>query len=233
MSAWHLGDMVAFDTETTGVDVFTDRIVTACAANIEGSGRSEPGVHTWLLDPGIEIPEAATAIHGVSTEHARDVGTDPAVGVLHIAAVLTAGWEAGAFVVGHNVAYDLSILDAELRRHHGHGLDVAGAVVDTMVLDKAVDRYRRGKRTLTATCEHYGVRLDGAHDASYDALAAARIAWRIAAQNADIAGMSLQELHDFQVGQARAQAASLQEYFRREDPHAVVDGSWPLREVAA
>jgi DNA polymerase-3 subunit epsilon len=103
-------------------------------------------------------------------------------------------------------------------------------VVDPLVLDKHLDRYRKGKRTLEATCEHYGVKLDGAHDASFDAIAAARVAWMIAHRNPSVARMPLEQLHQMQVKAKADQAAGFADYLRRQGKSADdVDGSWPLR----
>ena len=77
----------------------------------------------------------------------------------------------GLAVCAFNAAYDFSLLDAECRRY---GLDTIDArpVIDPMVIDRRVDRFRRGKRTLTVATEVYGVELLDAHDASADAIAA-------------------------------------------------------------
>ena len=45
-------------------------------------------------------------------------------------------------------------------------------VIDPFVIDKHIDPYRKGKRTLTAVCEHHGVKQTDAHDATGDDLAA-------------------------------------------------------------
>lgn len=101
-------------------------------------------------------------------------------------------------------------------------------VIDPYVIDKQVDKYRKGSRKLTALCEHYKVRLDGAHDAAADAIAAARVAWRLGSVFPKLAAMDVEALHHAQIEWAAAQAASLQEYFRKKDPAAVVEGAWPL-----
>ena len=49
-----------FDIESTGVDVFNDRIVTATVVKVEN--RELVDKRTWLLDPGIEIPAGATEV---------------------------------------------------------------------------------------------------------------------------------------------------------------------------
>ena len=56
-------------------------------------------------------------------------------------------------------------------------------VIDPLVIDKAVDRYRKGKRTLEAAAAFYGVPLDDAHDAGADAIAAGRVAQAIAREH--------------------------------------------------
>lgn len=94
--------------------------------------------------------------------------------------------------------------------------------------------YRRGKRTLEVVAAHYAVPLDGAHEASADAIAAGRVAQALA-RRFDLPP-SPAELHTRQVSWARAQAASLTEYFisvGRLDPEETLDGSWPVRTGAA
>lgn len=253
MTGWHEGPLIAFDLETTGVDVETARIVTACVALIDGSGRRPPQAAKWLVNPGVEIPEQAAAIHGVTTERARAEGGDPSVAVQEIGALLADHVEAGAPIVAFNACYDLTVHDRECRRYGVPTLtDVCEDdqlylyVVDPFVIDKAVDRYRKGKRTLSAACEHYEVRIDGAHDASFDALAAARVAWRIAQRYPRIAAMSLAELHAFQVEAKREQDASFAAYLRKQAARAkdadeqlelhqradAIRGDWPLTPFA-
>ena len=57
MTNW--GRLGVFDLETTGVDVDTSRIVSACIAVIDDDGEVVDR-WDWLADPGIEIPEADT-----------------------------------------------------------------------------------------------------------------------------------------------------------------------------
>lgn len=231
--SWHNGPMLPFDTETTGVDVENDRIVTASLVSINGSNVT---TDSYLINPGVDIPNEATAVHGITTEHAAAHGKPPAEVLDIIAADLALSLHRGIPVVGMNVAFDLTILDRDCYRHGvptvTDRLDGAplAPVIDVRVLDKQVEQRRRGKRKLTDLCEHYKVRIDGAHDASFDAIAAARVAWRIAQKYPAIGTMPLPELHKHQIDWAFEQAASLQAYFRRSGkPDAVVDGAWPIR----
>ncbi len=136
-------------------------------------------------------------------------------------------------------AFDLSLLSAELRRYGLPSLrDRLGGrepapVIDPYTIDRWADRYRRGKRNLEAVCREYGIVLDSAHDASADALAAARLACAIAARHPKIAGLGPAELHRRQIEWYAKWAADFQNFLRRKgDASAVVDGTWPLREPA-
>lgn len=225
--SWHEGRLAAFDIETTGVDYEEARIVTACVAMVGGGEPTE--ATTWLLNPGVEIPDGAAEVHGVTTERAQAEGTDPAEGVREIVALLAAALQDGVPIVAFNARFDLTILDREARRYGIEPLDGL-RVIDPFVLDKHLDRFRKGKRTLEVVCSHYRAELDGAHTADSDAVAAARVAWRMG-QAPELAGMSLEELHRAQVEWAAEQARSLQDYFRRQGKSERVEPVWPVVPV--
>lgn len=258
MTGWHLSELAPFDTETTGINVEADRIVSATVARIKPGEPTDIRSHLIAVD--IDIPEGAQAVHGISTEHARANGR-PAAEVLDlVAGDLALALRANVPVVGHNLAYDFTILDRDLRRNGLPTLEdrldgrPIAPVIDTYVLDKQVDRFRPGGRKLVDLCPHYGVRIDGAHDSTFDAMASARIFYRIgqrsqmdpAALREIYAGrrkpqeivaafralgrMSLAELHEAQIGWRREQQAGLADYFRSKgQPFDDVDGQWPMR----
>jgi len=220
-----------FDLETTGVDVTHDRIVTAHVGLLDARGEAILA-RDWIADPGIEIPEAAAAIHGVTTEQARAVGAPADEVVEQIVDALRSLLDAGIPVVAYNAAFDFSLLASEAGRHGVRALQNPAPVIDPLIIDKAYDRFRRGKRTLAAVAEHYAVRLADAHEASADAVAAGRIAQALAARFAGLLPPRVDELHTRQIAWARAQAASLTDYFisiGRLDPDDRLDGSWPVR----
>lgn len=220
--SWVDGTWLALDTETTGVDVDADRIVTATVVVRPASG--EPEVTAWLADPGVEIPEEATKVHKITTGHAREFGRPAAEVVAEVADLLAERWNPGVPLLGYNLAYDLGLLDAEMRRHLGRPLTVHGPVVDGMVIDKAVDRYRKGSRTLIAACGHYRVNIGDAHNATEDALAAARVVWRIArAYPAQVGQVSLDALHDQQRAWYADQQQSFAEYLTQKIAPGITD----------
>ncbi len=230
--SWHTGRLAAFDIETTGIDPTRDRIVTA-AVSVVGAG--QPSEHrSWLADPGIEIPAGATAVHGITNERARAEGQDPREAVEEITTALAEQLRAGVPVIAFNARFDLTILDREAHRHGCQPLvdRVGGAngmlVIDPHVLDKQFDRFRRGKRTLGAVCEHYRVPFDEAHAAGADALAAARLAYRLGSTVEELRHLDLPVLHREQISWAAEQAASLQDYFQRQGRNEHVEAAWPV-----
>ncbi|MFG2193416.1 3'-5' exonuclease [Streptomyces sp. NPDC048639] len=231
--SWTSRPLAAFDLETTGTDIETDRIVTAAIVAVDPDGRL-PEPRTWLLDPGVTIPQQASAIHGISTDHAREHGTQAAPAIEEITSAVAEVLNSGTPLVVMNARYDLSLLDRECRRHGiktlGDRLSgKASPVIDPLVLDKHVDRYRKGSRNLQALCTHYGVPLDHAHNAVADAVAAVRAARSMGIKHTVIGALAPADLHNLQVRAAAEQAASLQKYLRRtSDPKATVEAAWPI-----
>lgn len=220
-----------FDLETTGVDVERDRIVTGHVGLLDAAG-SVVRARDWMADPGVPIPEGASAIHGVTTARAREHGRPAPDVVAEIVDALRDMLDAGIPVVAYNASYDFSLLRHEAVRHGIRPLDAPAPVIDPLVMDKRYDRWRRGKRTLAVVAEHYAVRLDAAHEAAADAVAAGRVAQALAERYAAWLPDTVDELHTRQIGWARAQAASLTDYFiqiGRLDPEDRLDGSWPVR----
>lgn len=231
---WHRELLVGFDLETTGTDPYTSRIVTAALTEVRGGELL--GSRDWLVDPGVPIPEEAAAIHGVTTERARREGRPAAAAVEEIAAALVEHWAAGTPVVAFNAPFDLSLLAAELSRHQLSSLSErlageVGPVVDPLTVDRAVDRYRKGRRSLDAACAEYGVVLDSAHEALSDALAAVRVAVCIAERHPEVAERDPWDLHRDQVRWYADWAESFQAWLRKgRDPEAVIEAHWPLRD---
>lgn len=249
-----------WDLETTGVDVETARIVTGCVALLRPDTPTwKQQVHSLLVAVDVDIPAEATAIHGITTEHARANGIPPAEAVQQLTNLLANMIKSEFPIAGMNLAFDFTILDRECRRQNlptlSDQVDIA-RVVDVHVIDKWVDPRRPGKRKLTDLIQLYGVRHEGAHDSTGDALAAARVAYRMAqvaqvehhrlmefyqrrgrSNPAEVAHrfrqlglMQPHDLHDAQVLWRQQQQGSLGDYLRSKgnaDPDC--DPNWPIR----
>ena len=215
--------LTAFDTETTGTDPTQARIVSAAVVRVVDSGEIA-WRKSWLIDPGVDIPAEATEVHGITTAEAQTFGVSPAEALPEIIAALDTP------LVIYNAPYDLTVLDHELARHGLPALDIGDGVLDPLVIDRAVDRYRKGRRTLESACEHYGVTLDGAHDATADAVAAAQLMHAICSAYPQVGGASMETLFARQVAAHAAWAANFEAYLRdRGDESARIDRTWPYR----
>ena len=219
--------LAVFDLETTGIDVESSRIVSAHVGVIDASGVVIEKTD-WLADPGIEIPEQASAVHGITTERARAEGRPSIEVVGEIIASLNDVFARGLALTIYNAPYDLTLLNREARRHGLAPLASPGPIIDPLVLDRVVDKYRKGKRTLEAATEFYGIALTDAHDAGADAVAAGRLAQVLANRYGAQLAIEVADLHNLQIGWCADNAADFQSYMRRtRDENFVALGSWP------
>jgi DNA polymerase-3 subunit epsilon len=238
--SWMDARWCAFDVESTGVDVTTCRFVSAAVIHVGAVEPKDP--KTWIVNPGVPIPAGATEVHKITDEMVTKSGTPASTAIDEIAGSLAAALDRAEVLVAFNGAFDLSMLHCECRRY---GLPTVAErlgrpiapVLDPHVIDKAVDKYRKGKRTLTAVCEHYEVPLGAdAHASDADALATARLMYKLGARYPQLTRMGVDELHAAQVGWRSEQNASLQGHFDRKrqdgEPREVVETGWPLLDKA-
>jgi DNA polymerase-3 subunit epsilon len=221
--------LAVFDTETTGIAPDTTRIVTANISILLPDGQIESS-RDWLINPGIEIPAQATAVHGITTEYAQQNGSAANDSIYEIVQELQALFDSSIPVVAYNASYDFTILQREAVRYGHDPLLDPSPIIDPLILDKQVDRYRKGKRTLEAVAEHYGVALTSAHTAAADAIAAGHVAQAIGRKFASELSLSAVALHAKQVAWAQEQADSFNEYLKRSGkPFSPSSGVWPVR----
>ena len=149
--------IVFFDLETTGINIAKDRVVEISILKVFPNGNKES--KTWLVNPEIEIPAEATAVHGITNEK---VVTEPTFKEL---AGKINEMISDADLAGFNSnRFDIPLLAEELLR--------AGIDFD-MNNRKAVDVqtifHKKEQRTLSAGYQFYcGKDLEGAHSAEAD-----------------------------------------------------------------
>ncbi|MCK7637894.1 3'-5' exonuclease [Corynebacterium pygosceleis] len=214
--------MLSFDLETTSANPVEARIVTSAMVHIKG-GNVDPV--ELLADPGVEIPAQASEIHGITTEYAREHGRPHDEVLAETVERIRRGWAEGLTLIVFNAAYDLTVL-----RTLTGDFTVTGPVFDPYVIDRAKDPYRKGRRTLGSLCEHYKVRLDNAHEATSDAVAAARVAWMQARKWPELVSMDSDELMENQAVWHHTSQTSLRRYFEGRGRDASdISTSWPMR----
>ncbi|WP_254205394.1 exonuclease domain-containing protein [Nocardia alni] len=227
---WTTAPLAAFDLETTGPEPLDARIVTACIVSGHRVGDLRPAGTNWLLDPEIEIPRGACAVHGVTTARARAEGQDYAEGYREIRSTLETEWALGHVLAIYNAVYDLTIINVEGLRL-GYRPLIVGPVIDAFVVDRYLDKYRRGKRTLAVTCGHYGVRLDNAHSSDGDAYAALELARSLARTfRHDLEDITYAELMTVQAQWHKARQDSFRAYLQSSGKDGSgVCSDWPMR----
>lgn len=218
-----------FDTETDGIDLEDTRIITAFLGVMDTSTREVVERYSWVLQPERPIPKVASDVHGYSTERARAEGVDRHLGIMEIADKFIEIGEAMP-IVAMNAIYDLTILDREVARI---GLtdelgspweiverDETGAITwpivfDPMVFDRAIDKFRKGKRTLVDLCRVYGVPVEvNAHDAEADCRMAGRVAI-VLLGHSRLLDLTMSEVHRKLIATHRTNSLSLADYWQK------------------
>ena len=152
--------LVFFDLETTGVNIGTDRIVEISYYKVFPNGNAEG--KTLRVNPGMHIPEEASAVHGIYDEDVKDCPRFEQIAP-EIAQVI-----ADSDLAGYNSNFfDVPLLAEELLR--------AKVQVD-LKAKKLVDAFqifrKNEPRNLTAAYKFYCNKdLEGAHSANADTMA--------------------------------------------------------------
>ena len=149
--------IVFFDLETTGVDAAKDRIVEISMVKVMPDGSEV--VRTRLINPQMHIPEASTAIHGITDDDVKD-----APAFAQIAKSLCQFIEGCDFGGFNSNRFDLPMLVEEFLR--------AGVDVDfkkRKFIDVQNIFHKMEQRTLAAAHRFYcGTEIENAHSAEAD-----------------------------------------------------------------
>ena len=200
VGAWPTGEVLGLDFETTGIDRFNDVPVSyALVSVVEGVV-----VRSWsgLIDPGREIPPEATAVHGISTERARDEGMPLREAISLVSDAVVAASARGVPLAGMKLDYDLTILETQARDLCGWGpveRGWCGPVLDAGVIDRHFDPDRKGRRTLSTSARTTGSRSGHAHDAAADATASIEVLFALALRYDALWECDLTRLHHDQI----------------------------------
>lgn len=163
--------IVAIDTETTGRDPASDRVVeVACV-------RWERGQITlrksWLINPERPIPKEASDVHGISDDHVKDAPV--------FAAILPELLEAmaGAIPLAYNAEFDRKQLTSELGRVGAPPTPPPAFQknvewIDPLVWARELHKLEKS-RALSEVAARMGIELTNAHRATDDAEAALNI----------------------------------------------------------
>lgn len=118
---------VAFDTETTGLHWKESRCVEIGVVKFRNG--ELVGTRSWLVNPGMPIPESARNVHGITDAMVTDSPPFRKVYPEFLAFI------DDAVLLAHNAPFDMTILEAEA---HRCALPVpTNVVLDTLRLSRA------------------------------------------------------------------------------------------------
>lgn len=192
-------NVMVLDCETTGLNVGLDRLLSIGAVRVHGTRILRQETLDWLIDPGEPIAPASIAIHGISdamvwgekTIGERWPEIEP--------------WLRDCVIVGHNIGFDLTLLEIELRRA---GIKWQRPLsLCTLQLAAALEPELRNLN-LEALAEAYGIEVAGRHTALGDALLTAEIYVRLVAL--------MRQRGDTTLSDAQARAATSRSVIRQQ-----------------
>ena len=158
--------VTVLDTETTGLDVTQDRIVSIGAVRLHGGRLYRSAMLDRLVQPGIAIPARSTAVHGITDAMVAEAEDFPAV-FARLAPLIE-----GTVLVGHNLPFDLAMLRGECRRANIAWPEPLG--LDTLLLSSVLDP-EAADHSLDGLAERFAVDVRGRHTALGDALVTAEV----------------------------------------------------------
>ena len=146
-----------FDLETTGIDITKDRIVEISILKVYPNGNKES--KTWLVNPTIPIPKAASDVHGITDER---VAGEPTFKEL---AKQIHNMIQDSDLAGYNSdRFDIPLLAEEMLR-----AEVDFDLGNRVSVDVQTIFHKMEQRTLSAAYKFYcGKDLIDAHTASAD-----------------------------------------------------------------
>lgn len=224
---WSERELPVVDFETTGTNPHEDRIVEAAFAIVKPDGTLGEGSFHTIVNPGVEIPEEAAAVHGITTERAQAEGMAVVDVLRRFADYVAVTAQFGKPLVIYNVPFDWPLLLAECDRH---GVEIRRDVmlIDPLLLDRHFDKYRRGGRKLETVAKHYGVELTDAHAAQADAIAAAGVTRALFRRYEGLKTQTLEALQSLQQQWYDEWKDGLNAYWARNGKSDRITGSWPL-----
>jgi DNA polymerase-3 subunit epsilon len=189
--------ILALDTETTGKADFNSgyraehqpRIVQLAAILLDDKLEEVMSLNCVVRPEGWDIPEEASAIHGITTEFADKVG----VSIKTVLSFLGQMKRSAEIYVAHNIDFDRLIVLSEFYRAFGDGAEIPEgrcfctmkAMVGHCKLPGNYGDYKWPK--LTEAYRHaFGSEFEGAHDALADVRACVRVFQWIQSQKKEV-----------------------------------------------
>jgi DNA polymerase-3 subunit epsilon len=173
---WENARFIVLDSETTGFDERSDRLVSIGAVSVYN--------YEVFLDDAFDVlmpiafNTSAVTVHGITREASEERGEEEPVAIERFLHFLRDG-----IIVGHHIRFDLRMIGAAVRRHFGDDLELRNLVVDTMDLTLWLEEVgalprEQGERpdySLDGLCRRFNIAPHDRHTAMGDAFLTAQI----------------------------------------------------------
>ena len=227
---WAESIFPVLDFETTGIDPQNERVIQAALILEAPGGYVLPGSIVTYVNPGEEaiqrMEHKAVETHGITQEIIRVQGRDSYEVFKCISTTLQAIYSLGFPLLIYNAPFDWRFIHYELQRHNLPAPPPL-KLIDPLVIDYQVDKYRKGSRKLSDVARHYGVELTHAHDAQADCVATAETFRRMLKAYPRLAGYTLDELHRLQELWFTRWRDDRNKYWASQGREDHIDHGWP------
>ncbi len=180
-----------FDTETTGflddrlpIDHEAQPYIVQLAAQLCEDGGTPVAGFSFIVAPGVPIPERAAAVHGITDEKSIQFGVSSEFAL----SAFTHLYQRADLICAHNIKFDKGVMEVAIARHYGRTMPLRKPLFCTMEAASPVVNLPPTERMRAAGFDKpkppkleecirhfFGVELDGAHDAMVDVTACRRI----------------------------------------------------------
>lgn len=193
---WPNGPFIVFDTETTGLDFATDRIIEVSIAVFNG-GQYIHGFN-WLSNTEKPSNPDAVAVHGITDEHRWEFGRPPRDIFREVYGLLNRMRKQKKPVMAFNAPFDFTMLGMELFRQHYLFTVEDFRVIDPLVIDRHFEThipvFTKPYMRLEQMAKRYCVSAP-THRALDDAKATGEVAIAQSLHHSQIRHMSPLQLH--------------------------------------
>jgi DNA polymerase III subunit epsilon len=150
---------IVFDTETTGLDKNSDRVIEIGAVELVNRFSTGRRFHVFINPQGKQVHPDAEKVHGINNAQLADkpVFADIVDGFLDFID--------GAKLVAHNASFDTDFINAEFSRLELPPVEQS-IVIDTLLLARR--KHPMGPNSLDGLCKRYNI--DNSHRTLHGAL---------------------------------------------------------------
>jgi DNA polymerase-3 subunit epsilon len=180
-----------FATETTGflddrlpIDHEAQPYIVQLAAQLCEDGGTPVAGFSFIVAPGVPIPERAAAVHGITDEKSMQFGVSAEFAM----SAFTHLYRRADLVCAHNIKFDKGVMEVAIARHYGRTMPLRKPLFCTMEAASPIVNLPPTERMLAAgftkpkppkleECirHFFDEELDGAHDAMVDVAACRRV----------------------------------------------------------